>query len=56
LYNKYRPDDRSREIVEWQMNGLLDYLEETYMEDSDSSLVDNLLGYSKGFWKGLFTD
>jgi hypothetical protein len=37
------------------MTQLLEWLKQTYTSDEDAILVDNLLGYSKGFWAGLFT-
>lgn len=48
-------EDQSSEIVEWQMNALLGWVKETYTEESDAPIADNMLRYSKGFWKGLFT-
>ena len=34
---------------------LLAWVKQTYTEESDELMVDNLFSYSKGFWKGLFT-
>lgn len=48
-------EDQSSETVEWRMHVLLKWVKETYTEESDSPMVDNLHRYSKGFWKGLFT-
>ncbi|MBP1988693.1 hypothetical protein [Paenibacillus eucommiae] len=30
------------------------WVKETYTQESDAPMVDNLFRYSKGFWKGLF--
>lgn len=37
------------------MQWLLDWVEQTYTEESDQPMVLNLNSYTKGFWKGLFT-
>jgi hypothetical protein len=50
------PDmDKSSETVEWEMTRLLAWVKQTYTEESDELMVDNLFRYSKGFWRGLFT-
>ncbi|MBP1993823.1 hypothetical protein [Paenibacillus eucommiae] len=50
------PDvDKSNETVEWEMTALLTWVKQTYTEESDELMVDNLSRYSKGFWRGLFT-
>lgn len=36
------------------MVNLLAWVKQTYTEESDAIMVNNLLNYSKGFWKGLF--
>jgi hypothetical protein len=48
-------EDKSSETVEWEMSLLLDWVKQTYTLESDKLMVDNLLNFSKGFWKGLFT-
>jgi len=48
-------EDKSSETVEWEMSMLLDWVRKTYTLESDKLMVDNLLNFSKGFWKGLFT-
>jgi hypothetical protein len=47
--------DKSSETVEWEMSMLLTWVKQTYTEESDAFMVENLLNYSKGFWNGLFT-
>lgn len=47
--------DKSSETVEWEMTALLAWVKQTYTEESDELMVDNLFRYSKGFWRGLFT-
>jgi hypothetical protein len=37
------------------MSSLLEWLQETYSEQGDQPMVENVLRYTKGFWKGLFT-
>jgi hypothetical protein len=37
------------------MNCLLNWLEQTYTEETDQLMVKNFMSYTKGFWKGLFT-
>jgi hypothetical protein len=49
------PDvDKSSETVEWELSKLLDWVKQTYTLESDTPMVDNLLNFSKGFWRGLF--
>ena len=47
--------DKTTEIVRWEMTELLNWIKQTYIEELDLTMVTNLLSYSKGFWKGLFT-
>ncbi|WP_274366325.1 transposase [Paenibacillus thermotolerans] len=47
--------DKTSQTVEWEMQKLLDWVEITYTDEADAAMVKNLLSYSKGFWKGLFT-
>ena len=47
--------DKSSETVEWEMTMLLTWVKQTYTEEGDAIMVDNLFNYSKGFWSGLFT-
>jgi hypothetical protein len=50
------PDiDKTNETVEWEMAHVLEWLKQTYTEEEDSTMVDNVNRYSRGFWKGLFT-
>lgn len=37
------------------MTQVLDWLKQTYTEESDVALVENVIRYSHGFWRGLFT-
>jgi hypothetical protein len=37
------------------MSSLLEWLQEMYTEPSDKPLVESIMRYTKGFWKGLFT-
>ncbi|ALS21267.1 MULTISPECIES: hypothetical protein [Paenibacillus] len=47
--------DKTSKTVEWEMTKLLDWVRLSYTEENDLEMVNNLLSYSKGFWKGLFT-
>jgi hypothetical protein len=47
--------DMTTENVRWEMTELLNWVKQTYTEELDATMVTNLLSYSKGFWKGLFT-
>ena len=47
--------DKTSEIAEWELKQVLDWLQQTYTEDSDAAMVENVIRYSRGFWKGLFT-
>ena len=50
------PDvDKSSETVEWELTKLLEWVKQTYTEDRDKHMVDNLFNFSRGFWQGLFT-
>jgi hypothetical protein len=46
--------DKSSETAEWELTQVLNWLQQTYTEESDAVMVDNVLSYSRGFWKGLF--
>lgn len=48
-------EDKTSETVEWEMKQLLDWVQKAYTETHDTVMVKNLLSYSRGFWKGLFT-
>ncbi|OMF36844.1 hypothetical protein BK133_07920 [Paenibacillus sp. FSL H8-0548] len=48
-------DDKTSETVEWEMTHVLNWLKQTYTEETDSTMVNNVTNYSRGFWKGLFT-
>jgi hypothetical protein len=48
-------EDKSSETAEWEMTMLLTWVKQTYIEESDALMVENLLNYSRGFWNGLFT-
>lgn len=37
------------------MTHVLNWLKQAYTDDDDSVMVDNIVNYSRGFWKGLFT-
>lgn len=47
--------DKTSETAEWELTQVLDWLRKTYTEESDVAMVDNVIRYSRGFWKGLFT-
>lgn len=36
------------------MTQILEWLQNTYDQDTDASMVKNVVSYTKGFWKGLF--
>ena len=48
-------EDKTSETVEWELSMLLDWVKQTYTLESDELMVNNLLNFSKGFWRGLFT-
>lgn len=48
-------EDKTSETVEWEMTQLLAWLRQTYTHEEDAPMVANVLNYSRGFWKGLFT-
>jgi len=48
-------EDKTSETVEWEMTQLLEWLKQTYTQEEDAPMVVNVLNYSRGFWKGLFT-
>lgn len=47
--------DKSSDSVRFHLQHLLRWVEQTYTKEQDKPMVDNLLTYTKGFWKGLFT-
>jgi len=47
--------DKTSETAEWELTQVLNWLQQTYAEESDTAMVDNIVRYSRGFWKGLFT-
>lgn len=47
--------DQTSESVRFQMQHLLNWMQQTYTEKGDEVLVSNIRSYTKGFWKGLFT-
>jgi hypothetical protein len=47
--------DKSSETAEWELTQVIDWLKQTYTDENDTVMVDNILSYSRGFWKGLFT-
>ena len=48
-------EDKSSETAEWELSVLLEWVKQTYTLESDELMVNNLLNFSRGFWKGLFT-
>jgi hypothetical protein len=49
------PDiDKTSETVEWELAHVLEWLKQTYTKEEDAAMVDNVIRYSRGFWKGLF--
>ncbi|MBN2981779.1 transposase [Cohnella algarum] len=50
------PDiDKRSETVQFHMQQLLNWVEQTYTNEDDKLMVANLMSYTRGFWKGLFT-
>jgi hypothetical protein len=50
------PDaDKSSDSVRFHLQHLLQWVEQAYTEQQDKPMVANLMSYTKGFWKGLFT-
>jgi len=47
--------DKSSDSVRFHLQHLLQWVEKTYTEEQDKPMVANLISYTKGFWKGLFT-
>lgn len=47
--------DKSSDSVRFHLRLLLQWVEQTYTEEYDKPMVANLIRYTKGFWKGLFT-
>jgi len=48
-------NDKSSDSVQFHLQHLLMWVELTYTEEHDKPMVANLMSYTKGFWKGLFT-
>jgi hypothetical protein len=48
-------DDKTSETAEWEMTQVLNWLKQTYTEENDAAMINNVTNYSRGFWKGLFT-
>ncbi|WP_431090527.1 hypothetical protein [Paenibacillus sp. 8b26] len=48
-------EDKSSETAEWELSLLLEWVKQTYTHQSDELMVNKLLNFSRGFWKGLFT-
>jgi hypothetical protein len=48
-------EDKSSETAGWELSLLLEWVKQTYTHQSDELMVNNLLNFSRGFWKGLFT-
>jgi hypothetical protein len=47
--------DQTSESVRFHLENLLNWMQQTYTEQGDEVLVNNVKSYSKGFWRGLFT-
>nr|WP_290439063.1 transposase [Paenibacillus sp. GP183] len=47
--------DKTSQTAEWEMAQVLEWLKQTYTEENDATMVENVIRYSRGFWKGLFT-
>lgn len=47
--------DKSSDSVQFHLQHLLQWVEQTYNKEHDKPMVANLMSYTKGFWKGLFT-
>lgn len=47
--------DQTSESVRFRMEHLLSWLQTNYTQAGDEELVKNVLAYTRGFWKGLFT-
>jgi len=47
--------DKRSETVQFHLQHLLNWVEKTYTREDDKPLVSNLMTYTQGFWKGLFT-
>ena len=47
--------DKRSETVQFHLQHLLNWVEKTYIHEDDKPLVSNLMTYTRGFWKGLFT-
>src|SRR5690606_26169194 len=48
-------DNKTSESVKQEMTAVVEWLEKTDAEPSHKLLVETILRYTKGFWKGLFT-
>jgi hypothetical protein len=47
--------DKSSDSVRFHLKHLLDWVEQSFTEEHDKPMITNLVSYTKGFWKGLFT-
>lgn len=47
--------DKRSETVRFHMQQLLNWVERMYTNEDDKPMVTNLMSYTRGFWKGLFT-
>jgi hypothetical protein len=47
--------DKRSETVRFHMQQLLNWVERMYTNEDDKPMVINLMSYTRGFWKGLFT-
>jgi len=51
-----QPDEtKTSESVRHELQQYLDEVQRNFRDEGDGPLVKNLLSYTKGFWKGLFT-
>lgn len=48
-------EEKTSQTVEKELRDLLEWLKQTYTLEEDTPMVKNILSYSLGFWKGLFT-
>jgi len=47
--------DKNSDSVRFHLHHWLKWVEQTYTEEHDKPMVENLIRYTKGFWEGLFT-
>lgn len=47
--------NQSSDSVRFHMQCLLQWVDLTYIGETDHPMVSNFKSYTKGFWKGLFT-